>query len=66
MNKGLTLHMGQQHGQKYAVQLLQHVANGELDPTCLLTHRLPLDDAPRGYDLFQKKKDGCVRVVFAP
>jgi threonine dehydrogenase-like Zn-dependent dehydrogenase len=66
MNKGLTVRTAQQHGQKYAPRLLEHIARGELDPSFLVTHRFSLEDAPLGYDMFKKKKDGCVRAVFVP
>ncbi len=46
-------------------RLLEHVARGELDPSYLVTHRMPLEDAVRGYAMFKHKEDGCVRVVFA-
>ncbi len=32
----------------------------------LATHRLPLDDAPHGYEIFQKKQDGAIKVVLEP
>ena len=66
MNKRLTVRTAQQHGQKYVPRLLQHVAKGELDPSFLAMHRFSLEDAPRGYDMFKHKTDGCVRAVFAP
>jgi threonine dehydrogenase-like Zn-dependent dehydrogenase len=66
MNKGLTVRAAQQHGQKYLPRLLEHVVKGELDPSFLATHRFSLEDAPRGYELFKKKQDGCVRAVFLP
>jgi threonine dehydrogenase-like Zn-dependent dehydrogenase len=66
MNKGLTVRSAQQHGQKYMPRLLQHAARGELDPSFLVTHRFSLEDAPRGYDMFKHKTDGCVRAVFTP
>ncbi|RKH45819.1 zinc-dependent alcohol dehydrogenase [Corallococcus sicarius] len=64
INKGLTLRTAQQHGQKYVPRLLEHVVKGELDPSFLATHRFPLEDSPRGYEIFKKKEDGCVRAVF--
>jgi threonine dehydrogenase-like Zn-dependent dehydrogenase len=64
INKGLTVRTAQQHGQRYAPRLLEHIARGELDPSFLVTHRFSLEDAPLGYDMFKKKKDGCVRAVF--
>jgi len=66
MNKGLTVRTAQQHGQKYVPRLLEHAARGELDPSFLVTHRFSLEDAPRGYEMFKHKTDGCVRAVFAP
>jgi threonine dehydrogenase-like Zn-dependent dehydrogenase len=66
MNKGLTVRSAQQHGQKYVPRLLEHAVRGELDPSYLMTHRFSLEDAPRGYEMFKKKEDGCVRVVFTP
>jgi threonine dehydrogenase-like Zn-dependent dehydrogenase len=66
MNKGLTFRMGQQNGQRYAERLFEHIRNGELDPSYLMTHRLPLDDGPQAYRMFKEKADDCLRVVFAP
>jgi threonine dehydrogenase-like Zn-dependent dehydrogenase len=62
----MTVRAAQQHGQKYVPRLLEHVARGEIDPTYLVTHRMSLEDAARGYEMFKKKEDGCVRVVFKP
>ncbi|NOK17112.1 hypothetical protein [Corallococcus carmarthensis] len=64
INKGLTLRTAQQHGQKYMHRLREHVVKGELDPSFLTTHRFSLEDAPKGYELFKKKEDGCGRAVF--
>src|SRR5436305_2096558 len=66
MNKGLTVRSAQQHGQRYIPLLLEHVARGRLDPSYLATHRFSLEDAPRGYDMFKHKEDGCVRALFVP
>jgi threonine dehydrogenase-like Zn-dependent dehydrogenase len=66
MNKGLTVRTAQQHGQKYVPKLLEHVQRGELDPSYLATHRFPLEQAPRAYDMFKKKQDGMLRAVFIP
>jgi threonine dehydrogenase-like Zn-dependent dehydrogenase len=66
LNKGLTVRAAQQHGHKYVPRLLEHAARGELDPSFLVTHRFSLEDAPRGYEMFKHKIDGCVRAVFAP
>jgi threonine dehydrogenase-like Zn-dependent dehydrogenase len=66
MNKGLTLRAAQQHGQRYIPMLLDRMAAGELSTTHLATHVMPLDEAPKGYQLFKEKEDGCVRSVFRP
>ncbi len=66
MNKGLTVRTAQQHGQKYVPRLLEYARTGQMDMSFLETHRFPLEDSPRGYDLFKNKKDGCVRAVFVP
>jgi threonine dehydrogenase-like Zn-dependent dehydrogenase len=66
ITKGLALRAALQHGQKYLPRLLEHGVRGELDPSFLATHRFPLEDAVKGYELFKKKLDGCVRAVFLP
>lgn len=66
MNKGLTIRSGQQHGQRYIPMLLDRVAAGDLDPSYLATHHLPLTEGPAGYDMFKHKNDDCLRVVFTP
>jgi threonine dehydrogenase-like Zn-dependent dehydrogenase len=65
-DRGQALRSAQQHGQAYMDRLLAHAQKGELNPAYLATHRFSLEDAPRGYDMFKHKTDGCVRAVFAP
>jgi threonine dehydrogenase-like Zn-dependent dehydrogenase len=66
MNKGLTFAGAQQHGHRYIPMLLKRMASGELTTRHLATHEMPLEEAPRGYEMFKHKKDGCVRVAFRP
>jgi threonine dehydrogenase-like Zn-dependent dehydrogenase len=66
MNKGLTLKMGQTHMPKYMGPLLEKVQSGEIDPSFIITHRLPLEDAPAGYKMFKDKEDNCIKVVLKP
>jgi threonine dehydrogenase-like Zn-dependent dehydrogenase len=66
MNKGLTLRSAQQHGQRYIPMLLERMARGELVTEHLATHTMSLDEAPRGYQMFQEKLDNNVRSVFVP
>jgi threonine dehydrogenase-like Zn-dependent dehydrogenase len=66
MNKGLTVRGAQMHGQRYFPMLLDRIAAGDLDPRHLVTHEMTLDEAPRGYQMFKDKEDGCVHAVFRP
>ncbi|HEY7520664.1 MAG TPA: zinc-dependent alcohol dehydrogenase [Methylomirabilota bacterium] len=63
MNRSLTIRTGQCHVQRYMKPLLERIQKGEIDPSFVITHRLPLDEAPRGYDMFLKKTDDCLKVV---
>jgi threonine dehydrogenase-like Zn-dependent dehydrogenase len=65
-NKGITMRTSQQPGQRYMGRMLEHVQAGDLDPSFLITHRMPLEDAARGYEMFKKKQDGCLRAAFTP
>jgi threonine dehydrogenase-like Zn-dependent dehydrogenase len=66
VNKGLTMRSGQTHVHKYLQPLLQRVQNGDIDPSFLITHRLPLEEAPRAYKIFRDKEDNCIKVVLKP
>jgi threonine dehydrogenase-like Zn-dependent dehydrogenase len=66
MNKGLQLRTGQCHVQKYLKPLYDHVKNGDIDPSFVVTHRLELGKAPDGYETFKHKQDECVKVVLKP
>lgn len=66
MNKGLTMKTGQTHIHRYLRPLLDRVQNGEIDPSFVITHRLPLEEAPHGYEIFKQKKDNCIKVVLKP
>jgi threonine dehydrogenase-like Zn-dependent dehydrogenase len=63
VNRSLTLRSGQCHVHRYMRPLLERIERGELDPSFVITHRLPLAEAARGYDLFLNKADGCEKVV---
>jgi threonine dehydrogenase-like Zn-dependent dehydrogenase len=66
MNKGLQLRAGQAHVQKYLKPLYEHIRNGDIDPSFVVTHRLGLDEASNAYETFKHKKDDCVKVVLKP
>lgn len=67
-DKGVQLRMGQAHVKRWIPEILP-LLEGDDDPLGaedMTTHRMPLDDAPRGYELFQKKENGCIKVVLSP
>ncbi|MBD1823348.1 glutathione-dependent formaldehyde dehydrogenase [Cyanobacteria bacterium FACHB-DQ100] len=65
-NKGLTFKMGQTHVHRYLKPLIEHIQRGDIDPSFVITHTLPLDQAPHGYEIFKQKKDNCIKVVLKP
>ncbi|MCD2323710.1 glutathione-dependent formaldehyde dehydrogenase [Sphingomonas sp. IC-56] len=66
MEKGLTMKTGQTHVQKYLPKLLEMIGNKELDTTFLISHRLPLEQAPDGYKMFKNEQNSCTKVVLKP
>lgn len=66
VNKGLTLKMGQTHVQRYLQPLLDKIEGGEIDPSFVISHRIPLEEAPAAYEHFRKKTDNCIKVVIKP
>jgi threonine dehydrogenase-like Zn-dependent dehydrogenase len=66
MNKGVTIKTGQTHMQKYMQPLLKLVEDGKIDPSFVITHRVPLTKAPTAYEIFRDKKNNCIKVVLDP
>ena len=67
-DKGITMRMGQAH-VKHWVDDIMPLLTGDDDPLGvddLTTHRLSLDEAPHGYEIFKNKEDGCIKVVLKP
>jgi len=58
--------MGQTHMMRYMQPLLDFIERGLIDPSFVITHRLPLDQAPQAYKTFRDKEDGCIKVVLKP
>ncbi len=56
MNKGLTLKTGQTHVHKYSKKLLQMIEEGAIDPSAIITHRLPLTTAQKPIKLSATRK----------
>lgn len=66
MNKGLTIRTGQTHVNRWTDDLLRRIAEGEIDPSFVITHRAKLEDGPALYKTFRDKQDGCIKVVLQP
>jgi len=66
MNKGLTLRTGQTHVARWTDDLLHRIAEGQIDPSFVITHTVPLERGPEMYPVFRDKQDGCVKVVLKP
>jgi threonine dehydrogenase-like Zn-dependent dehydrogenase len=66
MNKALTMKTGQTHMMRYMGPLLERVQAGEIDPSFVISHTLPLDKAPDAYRMFRDKRDRCTKVVLKP
>jgi threonine dehydrogenase-like Zn-dependent dehydrogenase len=63
VNRSLTLRSGQCHAHRYMKPLLEHIERGDIDPSFIITHHLPLSEAAHGYEIFVKKQDNCEKVV---
>ncbi|MHB1225707.1 MAG: zinc-dependent alcohol dehydrogenase, partial [Gemmatimonadaceae bacterium] len=59
MNRSLTIKTGQCHVHRYMRPLLERIRNGDIDPTVVITHRMPLGQAAQGYRIFNDKLDYC-------
>ncbi|KAA0571234.1 zinc-dependent alcohol dehydrogenase [Azospirillum sp. Sh1] len=66
MNKGLTWRMGQTHVNRWTDDLLNRIQEGQIDPSFVITHTVPLDQGPEMYKTFRDKRDGCIKVVLKP
>ncbi|HJT67152.1 MAG TPA: zinc-dependent alcohol dehydrogenase [Pyrinomonadaceae bacterium] len=63
MQRSITIKSGQAHVQRYMRPLLEMIENGDIDPSFIVTHTMNLEDAPKAYDMFKNKEDGCIKVV---
>jgi len=66
MNKGLTMRTGQTHVNRWTDDLLRRIEEGEIDPSFVITHMVPLEQGPEMYQVFRDKRDSCVKVVLKP
>jgi threonine dehydrogenase-like Zn-dependent dehydrogenase len=63
VNRSLTIKSGQTHVHRYLRPLLARIERAEIDPSFIITHRLPLEAASQGYETFLNKDDECLKVV---
>ena len=66
MQKGLTLRTGQTHVHKYNQPLYTAIAGGKIDTTFLISHRMPLEAGPVGYQKFHDEQDTYTKIVLKP
>jgi threonine dehydrogenase-like Zn-dependent dehydrogenase len=66
MNKGLTMRTGQTHVNRWTDDLLRRIEEGQIDPSFVITHTVPLEEGPQMYKTFRDKEDGCIKVVLKP
>jgi threonine dehydrogenase-like Zn-dependent dehydrogenase len=66
MNKGLVMKTGQTHMMRFMQPLLERVQKGDIDPSFVISHRVPIDHAPEMYRKFRDKEDNCTKVVLDP
>lgn len=66
MNRNLTFRMGQCNVLTYLEDLLGKTERGEIDPSFVVTHELPLAEAPHGYQIFERRRDGVLKVLLKP
>ncbi|MCX7749739.1 MAG: glutathione-dependent formaldehyde dehydrogenase [Clostridia bacterium] len=65
-NRNIELKTGQAPVIPYMPFLYNLVTEGKVDPSDIITHKLPLDQAERGYEVFDTKTDGCIKVILKP
>ena len=64
--KGIHMNMGQTHMHKYLKPLLGHIEAGHIDPSFLISHVVGIEQVPEMYSKWQKKEDGCTKIVIDP
>ncbi len=64
--KNITIKMGQCPVQAYVDPILQMIKENRIDPTDIITHKLPLNQGTHAYEIFDKKEDNCIKVILKP
>ena len=66
MNKGLTIRTGQTHVNRWTDDLVRRIEDGQIDPSFVITHTMPIEKGPEMYKVFRDKQDSCIKVVLKP
>jgi threonine dehydrogenase-like Zn-dependent dehydrogenase len=66
VNKGLTIRANQASVKRLLPRLIEHIKNGILNPSEIITHRLPLEEVSEAYHIFSAKRDNCIKTVLIP
>jgi threonine dehydrogenase-like Zn-dependent dehydrogenase len=66
VNKGLTLRMNQASVKRHLPRLIEHIQAGRLEPSQIITHRVPLEEVSDAYHIFSSKLDNCIKTVLIP
>lgn len=64
--KGITIKTGQTNMQSYMKPLLERIEKGQLDPAYIISHRIPIEDAPGMYEVWRDKKEDVTKIVIDP
>ncbi|MGD7054275.1 zinc-dependent alcohol dehydrogenase [Sutcliffiella horikoshii] len=65
-SRNINIRMGQAPARHFMPHLYDQIKSGKIDPTKIITHKMSLDEAAHGYDIFNKKEDDCIKVILKP
>ncbi len=65
-DKNLSIHIGRCPARRFMDELMPFVNSNPYDLASIFTHQLDLDDAAEGYEIFDQKRDGCLKVMLKP
>lgn len=66
LNKGLTVRAAQANVKRYWPRLIEHIRDGHLKPSEIITHRFPLEEVGEAYNIFSTKREECIKPVLIP
>ncbi len=66
VNKGITIRANQASVIRLLPKIIHHIEEGLLDPTPIITHRIPLEEVSDAYHIFSAKLDNCIKTILIP